>query len=82
MDGGRIVAARVALGGVAPLPWRSTAAENILTGAKVSDAVIARAAAVALDGAQPLAHNGYKITLTQALVRRALRELTSQASKH
>ena len=82
MDGGRIVAARVVLGGVAPLPWRSTAAENILTGAKVSDAVIARAAAVALDGAQPLAHNGYKITLTQALVRRALQELTSQAGKH
>jgi xanthine dehydrogenase YagS FAD-binding subunit len=82
MDGGRIVAARVVLGGVAPVPWRSTSAENILTGAKVSDAVITRAAEVALDGAQPLDHNGYKIPLTQVLVRRALQELTSQAGKH
>jgi CO/xanthine dehydrogenase FAD-binding subunit len=47
----------------------------------VSDSVVARAAEAALDGAQPLAHNGYKIPLTQALARRALQELTSQAGK-
>jgi xanthine dehydrogenase YagS FAD-binding subunit len=82
MDGGRIMAARVVLGGVAPVPWRSTAAENILTGSEVSGELIVRAAEVALDGAQQLAHNGYKIPLAQALVRRALQELTSRAGKH
>jgi xanthine dehydrogenase YagS FAD-binding subunit len=81
MDGDRIVTARVVLSGVAPIPWRSTAAENILTGAEVSDEVIARAAEAALDGAQSLAHNDYKIPLAQTLVRRALQELTSQAGK-
>jgi xanthine dehydrogenase YagS FAD-binding subunit len=82
LDGDRIVDARVVLGGVAPIPWRSTAAENILTGENVSDEVIARAAEAALDGAQPLAHNGYKTPLAQALVRRALQELTSGADTH
>jgi xanthine dehydrogenase YagS FAD-binding subunit len=82
MDGDRIMVARIVLGGVAPVPWRSTSAENILTEAMVSDEVITRAAEVALDGAQPLAHTGYKIPLAQALVRRALQELTSRAGKH
>ena len=39
----------------------------------------ARAAEAALEGAQPLAHNGYKVPLAKALVRRALQGLTSGA---
>lgn len=44
--GGRITAARVVLGGVATVPWRSRAAEATLVGAQPTDG-FARAAAVA-----------------------------------
>jgi xanthine dehydrogenase YagS FAD-binding subunit len=79
LDGGRIAAARIALGGVAPLPWRAAAAERILTGAAPDEARIAHAADAALEGAQPLAHNGYKIPLTKTLVRRALDQTLASA---
>jgi xanthine dehydrogenase YagS FAD-binding subunit len=72
MDGNRIEDTRIVLGGVAPVPWRAEAAERVLNGVDVSDDLIARAAEVALDVASPLAHNGYKIPLAKALVRRAL----------
>jgi xanthine dehydrogenase YagS FAD-binding subunit len=79
-DGSRIEAAQIALGGVAPVPWRAESAEHILIGADVSDQVITRAAESALDGAQPLALNGYKIPLAKALVRRALATLSATAT--
>jgi xanthine dehydrogenase YagS FAD-binding subunit len=72
MEGSRFARSRVVLGGVAPVPWRAEAAERVLTGAVASDEVIARAAAAALEGAQPLTQNGYKVPLVEALVRRAL----------
>ena len=80
MNGSRIEDARIILGGVAPIPWRAEAAERIISGADLSDELIAQAANAALDGATPLAHNGYKIPLATALVRRALTQLTSSAA--
>jgi xanthine dehydrogenase YagS FAD-binding subunit len=71
----RIAEARIALGGVAPVPWRAESAERVLTGAQASREIVARAADSALDGARPLAHNGYKIPLAKALVRDALEAL-------
>jgi xanthine dehydrogenase YagS FAD-binding subunit len=67
-----IVEARIALGGVAPVPWRAESAERLLTGAEASAQIVARAADAALEGAQSLSHNGYKIPLAKALVRDAL----------
>jgi xanthine dehydrogenase YagS FAD-binding subunit len=64
--------ARIVLGGVAPIPWRVTNAENYLAGKTLTDEVLREAAKLALDGAKPLAKNGYKVPLTQTLVRRAL----------
>ena len=72
VEAGRIAEAHLALGGVAPVPWRAEAAERLLTGSPLSDDLIARAADLALEGAQPLAHNAYKVPLAKALVRRAL----------
>jgi xanthine dehydrogenase YagS FAD-binding subunit len=66
---------RVVLGAVAPIPWRSQAAEAALEGKKLSDDVIEAAASAAIHGASPLAYNEYKIPLVKKLVRRALREL-------
>ena len=70
--GRRIEHARLVLGGVAPIPWRVTAAEQALIGAEPTGEAFARAAEAALAEAAPLAHNGYKVPLAKALIRRAL----------
>lgn len=67
--------ARLVLGGVAPIPWRATEAENYLSGKSLSPEVLSEAARLALKGAEPLAKNAYKVPLTQTLVRRALAKL-------
>jgi xanthine dehydrogenase YagS FAD-binding subunit len=64
--------ARIVMGAVAPIPWRVPDAEQLLAGAALDPAVAAHAAEVALNGAKPLAHNGYKVPIAKALVRRAL----------
>jgi xanthine dehydrogenase YagS FAD-binding subunit len=64
--------ARIVLGGVAPIPWRVPKAEAVLMGNVISDETAGKAAIASLEGAAPLAKNGYKIPLTQTLVRRAL----------
>jgi xanthine dehydrogenase YagS FAD-binding subunit len=69
---GRVIDARLVLGGVAPIPWRISAAEQELLGAEVSAEVCARAAEMALSGAMPLRHNAYKVSLARNLIRRAL----------
>ena len=60
------------LGGVAPIPWRASAAEQFLVGKSLSAEVRAEAGRLALQGAQPLEKNAYKVPLTQTLIRRAL----------
>lgn len=72
VENGVINDARVALGGVAPTPWRAQRAEAVLAGSRPSPDLFAEAARVALEGATPLAHNGYKVPLLTALVRNAL----------
>src|SRR5207237_341888 len=64
--------ARLVLGGVAPIPWRVTKAEGYLIGKTPSADVLTNAAKIALEGAEPLAKNKYKVPLTQTLVHRAL----------
>ena len=65
-------AARIVLGGVAPIPWRVPAAENFLAGKSLNPDVLAEAGKIALAEAKPLEKNAYKVPLTQTLVRRAL----------
>ena len=67
--------ARLVLGGVASTPWRVPEVEKSLVGKTLSEATMAKAATDALAGADPLAQNGYKDPMTQALVRRALAKL-------
>jgi CO/xanthine dehydrogenase FAD-binding subunit len=56
------------------------AAERVLIGQEVSNALFARAAEVALSTAEPLQQNAYKIPLAQALIRRGLATLTARAT--
>ena len=65
-------AARIVLGGVAPIPWRVPEAEKYLVGKVLSADVLAEAGKIALAEAKPLEKNAYKVPLTQTLVRRAL----------
>ena len=71
-----ITEARVVLGGVAPIPFRSVKAEAALKGKRIKEAVAA-AAREATNGAQSLSGNGYKITAAQGLVEKALSSLVS-----
>lgn len=72
LDERQIVDARIVMGGVASVPWRAVEAEAVLRGAGADEAAFARAADAALAGARTLQHNGYKVPLATALVRRAL----------
>lgn len=64
--------ARVVLGGVAPIPWRAKAAEATLKGKRIDAAVAQAAGTASTQGAAPMEQNGYKIPLTQTLVKRAV----------
>ena len=71
-DGGRIVEARLALGGVAAKPWRAQTAEAVLQGAEAGPEAFRRAAEAALADAKPSGENGFKIELARRIVIRAL----------
>jgi len=72
VEGNVVREARVVLGAVAPVPWRSAKAEQALVGKPLEEATAAAAARAAVFGATPLSDNGYKVGLVQTLVRRAL----------
>ena len=74
-DGGAVREARVVLGAVAPIPWRSTRAEQALIGKPLDDTSAIAAARAAVVGAAPMSDNGYKVGLVQTLVRRTVLSL-------
>lgn len=69
---GVIREARVAAGGVGTRPWRLAQVERKLAGARPGREAYAAAAALAIDGARPLAHNGFKVALLPRTIVRAL----------
>lgn len=72
-------AARVVLGGVAPIPWRLSAVEKLLAGQRITDALLDKVGDAAVSGARPLSQNAYKVPLTRNLVRRTVKELAARA---
>jgi len=79
LEDGVIVEARLAAGGVAPLPWRLTSSEAALIGRPPDAQAFAEAGARATEGARPLAHNGFKIDLLRRAVVRALETVGGEA---
>lgn len=71
LDGERVTAARVSLGGVATKPWRSHEAEAVLTGKTLTETVAREAGRAAFADAKPLHHNKFKIELGSRTVARA-----------
>ncbi|CAM5649398.1 Xanthine dehydrogenase YagS FAD-binding subunit OS=Streptomyces griseomycini OX=66895 GN=FHS37_006805 PE=4 SV=1 [Streptomyces griseomycini] len=71
MEGSEVSDVHLALGGIAPRPWRSAEAEAALRGRPLTDSTIASAAQALVSGAQPREHNTFKVEL----VRRALADI-------
>ena len=72
MNGQAIRGARVVMGAVAPVPWRSAAAEAALTGKQMSEQVAMAAADAAVTGAKPMTQNAYKVQIARTAVKRAI----------
>jgi xanthine dehydrogenase YagS FAD-binding subunit len=72
IQGGIIRAARVALGGVAPKPWRAHDVEAQLIGKPANDRTFAAAAAYASTGMRGFGENDFKVPLSDRAVARAL----------
>ncbi len=71
--------ARIALGGIATIPWRAPQAEQLLIGAPATRQSFERAAEAALAGARGYGQNDFKIALAKRTLVRAL-EMVAQAS--
>ncbi len=78
MSAGTCTSARVVLGGVAPVPWRSPDAEAVLQGRSITPAVAAQAAAAAVKLARPMQYNAYKVDQVQVLIQRAILQAAGQ----
>lgn len=69
---GRIVQARIAMGGVAHKPWRALKAEKMLVGKEATEANFKLAAEAEMADAKPLEHNAFKVELGKRSIVRAL----------
>jgi xanthine dehydrogenase YagS FAD-binding subunit len=72
MDGNTIRSARVVLGAVAPVPWRSKLAEDALAGKPLNEETAALAGEAAVRDAKPMSGNAYKIQIAKTAVKRAI----------
>ena len=72
-SGGNITQARIAVGAVAATPVRLTSVESAIAGKPRNEETAELAGRLAIEGAQPLRYNGYKIPLMRNLVKRAIR---------
>ena len=68
----RVEQARVVLSGAAPVPWRSMAVEETITGKELNAETVAKAADAVVKNAEPLKHNRYKIALFRGIVEEEL----------
>jgi xanthine dehydrogenase YagS FAD-binding subunit len=76
-NGNTIEDARLVCGAAACVPHRLMAVEKTIIGSSPSEEIVAKAATLATEEAEPLQFNQFKIPLLQNLVRRALRSLAS-----
>ena len=77
VEGKKLTGARIVLGQVAPVPYRQDDVDQFLEGKLLDDVVAAKTADLLLARATPLQHNGYKVPLAHALIRRTLQKLVA-----
>jgi xanthine dehydrogenase YagS FAD-binding subunit len=73
VNAGAIARMRLVVNGVAARPLRLAAVEELVAGKPANEATAVDAGALAIEGAQPLRHNAYKVPLMRNLVKRAVR---------
>ncbi len=74
---GIIQYAAIALGGVAPTPYRAAQVETYLQGQPAAAIDAAHAGTLALPDARPMTNNAYKVTMAVNLVKQAVARLVS-----
>jgi xanthine dehydrogenase YagS FAD-binding subunit len=72
MNGNTIRSARVVLGAVAPVPWRSRPAEEALAGKPLNEQTAVLAGEAAVSDARPMSGNAYKVQIAKTAVKRAI----------
>jgi xanthine dehydrogenase YagS FAD-binding subunit len=72
-SGGQIQRIRIAVNGVAAHPLRLKKVEDAVRGKPRDEATAEMAGKLAIEGAEPLRYNGYKIPLMRNLVKRSIR---------
>ena len=77
VENGAVKDVRIALGGVAHVPWRAERAEAVLRGAEASAEAFAAATDAELEAAEPLRDNAFKVQLARNVLVRTLAELTA-----
>jgi xanthine dehydrogenase YagS FAD-binding subunit len=75
---GKIKEVRLAMGGVAHKPWRALKAEEYLKGKSAVSEEFGKAAKLEMEGAKPLTHNGFKVTLGEKAIVRALEKAAGE----
>jgi xanthine dehydrogenase YagS FAD-binding subunit len=81
LDGDAIADVRLALGGVAPKPWRAWRAEAALRGRPATGTSFLEAADAELAGARPLAGNAFKVDLARRTIAAVLQQLAEGARR-
>ena len=74
LDGDTVRDVRIALGGVATVPWRAREAEDALRGKPLGEAAAMEAADIAFKAAKTQEHNAFKVPAGKQAVVRALLE--------
>lgn len=80
LDGNNISLARVAVGGVANIPFRLTEVEEALEGNVASDETIEAASKTATRRASPLPQTKYKVAMVEALVFSTVQQARDEGS--
>ena len=81
VEGDSVKDVRIALGGVASVPWRAKAAEDSLKGKPFSEETALEAGRIAFADAVPLEGSAYKIDLGASVVAGALVTAHARATK-
>lgn len=76
-NGNTIQSGRVALGGVAPIPWQEEPLNRKLSGLSIEERALKEWSNEALKDAEPLSMNGYKVQLSRNLLKRLVATLTA-----
>jgi xanthine dehydrogenase YagS FAD-binding subunit len=74
LEGNTVREARIALGGVASVPWRARESEEVLKGKILDEALATKAADAAFRGARARGQNAFKIPVGKQTLVRALLE--------